>query len=231
MKNQIQNQNQNQIGQRYSPAIILGYGVIIISSTVLFLSFAYQVRQHGTFWFDTPVLTFLYEHRTAALDNFFLLITWAGSGFLLYPVSIIIVSLLLRYHNYREALLLGIGFSGVNLINSWLKTLFLRDRPILFLPLQDYESFAFPSGHSAQVTAFALSAFLIVRRIQPRRQGLAAILLIILVLCVTISRLYLQVHYPSDVLGGFLFAVMWVFSVDVLIQLITKTKTLRKTGG
>lgn len=229
MKNQ--NQSQNQIGQRYSPAIILGYGVIIISSTVLFLDFAYQVHQRGTFWFDAPALSFLAEHRTVALDHFFLLITWAGSGFLLYPVSIIIISVLLRYHQYPGALLLGIGFSGVNLINSWLKTLFLRDRPILFLPLQDYESFAFPSGHSAQVTAFALSVFLIVRRTQPHWQGLAAILLIVLVVCVTISRIYLQVHYPSDVLGGFLFAVMWVFSVDALIQLTVKIITLGKTGG
>lgn len=225
-----QTKNQSQSGQRYSPIISLGYGVIIVGSTVLFLNLAYQVYQRGTFWFDAPILTFLYEHRAVALDYFFLLITWAGSGFLLYPASIIIMSILLRCHHYWDALLLGIGFSGASFINPWLKALIIRDRPILFPPLQDYGSFAFPSGHTAQVTAFALSVFFIIRHTQPRWQGLAAILLIILVLCVAISRLYLQVHYPSDVLGGFLFALIWVCSIDILIQLIIKTKTPTKTG-
>ncbi len=204
--------------------LILGYSVIIMGSMAFFFMLALQVHQQGTFWFDTPVLTFLAEHRTVALDYFFLFITWAGSNFLLIPISIIIVTILLRHHHYSEALLLGIGLSGVSLINPGLKALFLRERPTLFPLLQDYGGFAFPSGHTAQIVAFTLAVFLIIHRIQPRWQRLAAILLSILALSVATSRLYLQVHYPSDVLGGCLVAFIWVFSIDALIQITIKNR-------
>lgn len=229
MKEQTQNCSCSLQG--YSPKLILGYSTVIIGSAVLFLLLALQVHQQGIFWFDSPILTFLAEHRTVALDYFFRLITWTGSGFLLYPVSILIISLLIRDRHYPEALLLGIGFSGVSLLNPWLKALLLRDRPSLFpFPLlYEHENFAFPSGHTAQIIAFTLSVFLIIHRIQPRRQWLAAILLSILALCVATSRLYLQVHYPSDILGGFLFALIWVFSIDALIQITIKNR--QKAGG
>lgn len=213
------------------PALIFGYSAIIIGSAALFLKLALQLQQQGTFWFDTPLLAFLAENRTAVLDYFFRWITWAGSALLLLPVSIVLFGCLIRSRHYPEALLLGIGFGGASLINPWLKAVFLRDRPDLFpFPLlYDYGGFAFPSGHTVQITAFALVVFLIVHRLQPHRQRLAAILLSILVLCVAISRLYLQVHYPSDVLGGFLFAVLWVFSIDAIIRVIIRN--LEKTGG
>jgi undecaprenyl-diphosphatase len=198
-----------------------------MGGSILFLELAQQVHQRGKFWFDNPILSLFAEHRTEMLDYFFLLVTGAGSGFFLFPMGILILRILLRYHHYPEAVLLGLGFSGASLINRGLKSLLIRDRPILFPPLQEYGGFSFPSGHAAQITAFALCLFLIIRRIQPRWQWPAAILLSMLVMGVTTSRLYLQAHYPSDILGGCLVALIWVFSVDAFIQMIIKYRKLR----
>lgn len=210
---------------------ILRYSIVIAGGIVSFIMLARQIHQNGELWFDAPALNFLAEHRTLLLDNFFLWITWAGSSFLLLPISIGIAGILICYRCYSDAILMGIGFSGASLMNKALKSLIVRDRPSLFPPLEVYGGFSFPSGHTTQVTAFALCVFLIVSRIRPRWQWPTAILLPILVLCVSTSRLYLQVHYPSDILGGFLVALIWVLGMDGLIQINIRTRTPKKTGG
>jgi undecaprenyl-diphosphatase len=221
-----QTQRQPRSSKPSSLITILTYSAAIMGGSVLFLKLAQQVHQRGTFWFDIPILSFLAEHRAEVLDYFFLLVTWLGSGFFLFPIGIFILRILLRHHHYPEAVLLGVGFSGASFINRALKSILIRDRPILFPPLQEYGGFAFPSGHTAQATAFALSFFLIIRRIQPRWQWPAAILLSMLVMLVATSRLYLQVHYPSDILGGCLVALIWVLSIDALIQIIIRSRKL-----
>lgn len=223
-------QRSGKLIQTYLLATILGYSAIIIGGTILFIALAQQVHQHKEIWFDTVILTFFAEHRTVLLDDFFIGITWAGSSILLFPISISMVGLLIRRRYYPEAILMGVGFSGASLLNPTLKALMIRDRPLLFTPLGEYAGFAFPSGHTAQITAFALSIFIIIHRIRPCWQWSTAILLIMLVVCVATSRVYLQVHYPSDVLGGLLVALIWVFSTDALIRISTHLRMLRKTG-
>ncbi|WP_232420180.1 phosphatase PAP2 family protein [Nitrosococcus watsonii] len=196
-----------------------------------FIILAHYLHQHGELWFDAPILNFLAKHRTLLLDNFFLWSTWAGSSFVLLPISTGIAVVLIRYRYYPAALLMGIGFSGASLMTKMIKTLMVRERPILFPPLEIYGGFSFPSGHTTQVAAFALSVFLIISRIRPRWQWPASILLTVLVLCVSTSRLYLQVHYPSDILGGCLVALIWVFSIDALIRTTIRIGTLKKPGG
>ncbi|MGR6036316.1 MAG: phosphatase PAP2 family protein [Candidatus Nitrosoglobus sp.] len=228
MKRQIQKQSRPT--QSHSLTTILVYSTVIFGGFALFLKLAQKVHQHGEFWFDAPILSFFAEHQTSVVNYFFLLITPIGSIFFLLPLGLLILSVLLHYHYYLEAIFLSIGFSGVSLINHGLKSLLIRDRPILFPSLQEHVGFSFPSGHAAQITAFALCLFLIIRRIQPHWQWPAAILLSMLVMCVATSRLYLQAHYPSDILGGCLVALIWVFSVDALIQIIIKPKNLDELG-
>ncbi|KFI23825.1 PA-phosphatase [Nitrosococcus oceani] len=209
----------------------LRYSIVIAGGILSFIMLAQHLHQHGELWFDAPALNFLAEHRTLLLDNFFLWITWAGSSFLLLPISIGIAIILIRYRYYPAALLMGLGFSGASLMTKMIKTLMVRERPVLFPPLEIYGGFSFPSGHTTQVAAFALSVFLIISRIWPRWQWPAAILLTALVLCVSTSRLYLQVHYPSDILGGCLVALIWVLSIDILIRTTIRIGTLKKSGG
>lgn len=222
-----EHQNHTHLRPLHLLIIILTYSIIIIDGSILFFKLAQQVYQHGKFWFDAPILTFFAENQTSILNYFFLSVTRVGSIFFLAPVGILILGILLRHQYYPEAILLSIGFSGTSLINHALKFILIRNRPILFPPLQEYGGFAFPSGHSAQITAFALCLFLIIHRVQSHWQWPTAILLSMLVVCVTTSRLYLQVHYPSDILGGCLVALIWVFSIDALIQIIIRSRKLR----
>jgi undecaprenyl-diphosphatase len=92
-----------------------------------------------------------------------------------------------------------------------LKWLLGRPRPALYpllveLPLSD----AFPSAHTAQATAFFIVLAVIVRRNAPEWAATVAVLSALAILGVALSRIYLQVHFPSDVLGGFVLAVVWL---------------------
>jgi undecaprenyl-diphosphatase len=69
---------------------------------------------------------------------------------------------------------------------------------------------SFPSAHTTQIVAFALCVVLIVRRLWPEWQFAALAVAALLIVIVAASRVYLQVHYPSDVLGGFLLGIGWI---------------------
>ena len=69
---------------------------------------------------------------------------------------------------------------------------------------------SFPSAHTAQIVAFALCAVLVVRRTSPDWQYAAGVVAVLLIAVVATSRVYLQVHYPSDVLGGIALGIGWI---------------------
>ncbi|BAW80345.1 PA-phosphatase-like phosphoesterase [Candidatus Nitrosoglobus terrae] len=208
----------------HGAAVSLGIGVFVI--------LAYAVYQHENFWFDVPILSFFAAHQTDVFTYFFLIVTSLGSDIVLFPLGIVIFGFLLRYAYYLEAILLSVGFSGAGFINHKIKFFIHRERPDLFPPLQKYTGFSFPSGHTSEITAFALCLFLIISRIWPwpHWRWPVTIFLSALVILVASSRLYLQAHYPSDVLGGFLVALIWVFSLDTLIQVIFKLKYQNRRG-
>jgi undecaprenyl-diphosphatase len=78
--------------------------------------------------------------------------------------------------------------------------------PLIAMPADS----SFPSAHTTQIVAFALCIVLIVRRIWPEWQFVAATVAVLLAVVVAASRIYVQVHYPSDVLGGIALGIIWV---------------------
>jgi undecaprenyl-diphosphatase len=116
----------------------------------------------------------------------------------------------------RGALLVVVTLVGAWLLDTGLKTLFARARPDAFF---DYypapRSFSFPSGHALfAVCFFGGVAVLLSHRLQSR---LAWILVwavaLALIILIGVSRVYLGVHYPTDVIGGFAVGIIWVASV------------------
>jgi undecaprenyl-diphosphatase len=110
----------------------------------------------------------------------------------------------------REALAVAFSLGGAILIAAWVKLLVMRPRPPVE-HLQAVTSSSFPSGHATQASAFWLSLVLALHTAgaSPTITGVAAGFALLIVLVVAASRVYLGVHYPSDVAAGVLLGTGW----------------------
>lgn len=140
------------------------------------------------------------------------LFTWIGSGI---PVVIItILSMVVLYvflKHRRELLFLGCVIAGSAILNTLLKLMFHRARPTIHRIIE-VSGYSFPSGHS--MAAFSLYgglAFLIWKHI-PTAVGRVLMIIVsaMFILMIGMSRIYLGVHYPSDVVGGYFMSGCWL---------------------
>ena len=120
-----------------------------------------------------------------------------------------------------EALLLVFAVLGAEDVNFALKAIFRRERPSFPDPLASETSFSFPSGHSSVAIAFYGALALVLARLLPRWRARLALALAAaaLVAVIGLSRLYLGVHYLSDVLAGFAAGLAW-FLICVLALVV-----------
>jgi undecaprenyl-diphosphatase len=144
-------------------------------------------------WLDTLMRTVTQTGEIGAIAIAILLATWFGWK-----------------HKYLDAISIMISLSGGAALNTLLKILLRRPRPILFPPLVVESGFSFPSGHvTASVAVYGFLAVLLWRN---HHRGWA-IISGAWVLVVAVSRIYLGIHYPSDTLGAMVFASLWLMVV------------------
>lgn len=154
------------------------------------------------------------------MDLFFKSVTWAGSGLVLFPLALIISSVLILKGRKIDALLVFGGLLGAFLLVHGLKRLFARPRPeaqdlLVAMPAD----FSFPSAHTAQAAAFALACAIMAGRDASTAAGLLIWgSLGLAALLVGISRVYLQVHYISDVVAGAALGIAWVLALNRLVK-------------
>jgi undecaprenyl-diphosphatase len=187
---------------------------------------------------DVGILRWLREHRAPWLDAIGLLGTGLGSGIAAYLVLAVGVVVLWRSRHHLSALLLIVTLVGGRGVIGLLKTFYDRPRPALFgteihaLGMRfDYpESASFPSGHAlTAVMVFGTLAYL-VARLEPTRHMRQATLLgaLLLIALIGFSRVYFGVHYPSDVVAGFLAGLVWssfcAFAIEVVAYFRPRTR-------
>ena len=164
--------------------------------------------------FDRAGLGLAHALRSGWLDAMMQGITWFGSLLLLLPLTAALVWLLLRSRRRREAVFMVLALLGSSALSHVFKLWVARPRPDLFLTWLDMPGdWSFPSAHAMQATAAALAWLLVARR----TRAFWAILLGLAVLLVGLSRIYLQVHFPSDVVAGTLAAALWVAGLHALL--------------
>lgn len=162
-------------------------------------------------WVDHQILLFAATHRTEGLDIFFRGVTWLGSLYVLGPLTLLIAGGLFYWGKQTDAWFLVVGLGGATVLVHIVKLVLARPRPAIgerLVPLP-WDS-SFPSSHTMQIAAFSLCVVLIICRLWPHWWLTAAALAVLLVLLVGVSRIYLQVHYPTDVLAGIVLACAWV---------------------
>lgn len=156
---------------------------------------------------DRAGLEFAHSLRTPALDAAMHAITWGGSLWLLLPITALAAMGLTTRGTARPGVFLAVALLGASAVSHLAKLALARPRPELFPP--DFPlplDWSYPSAHTMQAFALAAAMLLLTRS---RRPLLVALLLTGACL-VGFSRIYLQVHYPSDVIAGMLAAVLWV---------------------
>ncbi len=167
-----------------------------------------RVQSHRAVHFDDPTLLWLHSFATPSLDWFFSQVSiWGGSrGITIFGLLIMIG--LWRNKRPAAAVFFLAAVGGALVLNMFSKNLFGRARPALWLSIAPERDFSFPSGHSMCSMAFGAALVLIFWNTRARWPVLA--FGICFPLLVGLSRMYLGVHYPTDVIGGFLAGLVWV---------------------
>lgn len=188
----------------------------ILAPLLLFGVLAQEIRERSAMAFDEAVLLFMHRHASQQLDGFMLILSTAGSGRWVGALDIAVCAILLLRRRWIDAIYWSLATGGAALLNQLAKHLFARTRPDLWPSLAPEVSFSFPSGHAMQSMAFA-AALTVLLWYSPARWP-ALLLGALFTLLVGASRIYLGVHFPSDVLGGWAASLAWVIGLSFLFR-------------
>jgi len=207
----------------------------ITSSVAALLFFAWltnEVLEGETKQFDEFTRNAVHQFASPTLTATMRGISFVGSSlFLTTATSAMFIWMMLRNWK-RDAWLLGITMIGAAILNTTLKLAFRRPRPVPFFNLLAPESYSFPSGHSlASFCFFGALATILTARINNRNINLMTWTLSgTLVLLIGLSRIYLGVHYTTDVLAGFAAALIWIAVIRFVEMQIVRWRKNRSNG-
>ncbi|RIL32053.1 PAP2 family protein [Staphylococcus gallinarum] len=175
---------------------------LLIIFTLIFGIIAFFHESRLGKWIDNEVYEFIYSSESFISISIFLGFTKVGEVWAMVTLSLLLVAYLMLKRLNIEALFFAIAMSLSSTLNPLLKNIFDRERPTL-LRLIDISGFSFPSGHAMGATAFFGSSIYIVNRVLKGNSkafmiGLCALFIIM----ISSSRVYLGVHYPTDIIAG-----------------------------
>jgi undecaprenyl-diphosphatase len=193
------------------PAKLSGDVVGALAALLLFASLAYAVMQGEATAFDAAVRNAVHALSFPALTYAMQGISDLGAGVFLVVLGVIIGWRLVSLGRRRQAVFLTIAGLGGEVIDQALKFGFQRPRPLVFFGPQ-LVTYSFPSGHALVSCCFYLAVAQILVDDQWSRARKLAVwtLAILLTGLIGLSRIYLGVHYPTDVLGGYAVAIAWL---------------------
>jgi membrane-associated phospholipid phosphatase len=164
------------------------------------------VRHQYAFPFDVQILHSIHTHESPLKSEIVVWATRAGY-WLIVPFVLLVIAGLRHFQRPAQISYFTVTVIGAFLLNFAAKQFFGRTRPDLWVSLLPEKSFSFPSGHS--MLSAALAYALVVLLWQTRLRLLALLSAPPAVFLVGLSRLYLGVHYPSDVLAGWCAGLIW----------------------
>lgn len=186
--------------------------VVAVGAVAGFAAVADEVMEGETRAFDVAVLRWMERQHTPQFDVWALEVTSLGSGLVVaMTVAVSSVFLWVTRHRYSVALL-WTALLGAGLITRTLKTIFDRPRPDVFPWQTAYvDHGSFPSGHATtSMVVYLTLAYLVGRLADTRRlRALTLLVAAVLIALIGLSRLYLGVHYPSDVIAGYAVGFAW----------------------
>lgn len=176
---------------------------------------------------DGAILSFFASLRTPRLTAIAVDITALGSTTVLTLVTIVFLAFMLMLKRKDLAVHLIVASAGAGLISKGLKAFFARDRPTIVEKLVQAHGHSYPSGHSLASAAVYLTLALLSYQTLKKtaHKGVVFVLAAMLVGLIGLSRIYLGVHYPTDVAGGILVGTSWALALTFVHSEFIKSET------
>jgi undecaprenyl-diphosphatase len=216
-----------------SLSLVLGI-LAAVGALIFFAWLTDEVLDGETRQFDDVTRAAVHQFASPVLTQTMRGISFIGSTLFLTTATIAMFAWFMKRKWRREAWLLGITMLGAAILNTTLKLTFKRPRPVPFFDLLAPESFSFPSGHSLASFCFfgALATILTTRITNEKINFFTWTIAAIMVMLIGLSRIYLGVHYTTDVIAGFAAAFIWIAVIRfVEMQLVRrKRKRQQKTS-
>jgi membrane-associated phospholipid phosphatase len=211
------------------PTLIIGLLVLAAGGWV-FGALAEEVAEDDT-GLDNRIADELHEHATRPLTEFFEAVTTLGNGIVLAGVAAIAAYLLARRRYYPEAVLMVLAYVGAEVLSYSLKLAFRRDRPFFTDPLATVSTYSFPSGHATvSVAVYGALCLVLLRLLTGPARVVCLAATVLLVSLIGFSRLYLGVHFLSDVLAGFSVGLAWLALCVVVLDLHHRRRSRLQTS-
>ncbi|WP_373527485.1 phosphatase PAP2 family protein [Nostoc sp.] len=222
MLRQISNFWLRHIHSRLAP-LIATIGIVGLASCLLILfvlaKLAEEVLERDAFAFDTSFLLWLHQFANPNLDNLMLFVTNLGNPSTVVIVAGVTVFLLLWQRYQEEAKVFVFACLGGLILNTGLKLFFSKPRPELWHRLISEKSFSFPSGHAlGSMVLYGFIAYELAIR-YPHFAKIIYSLTVILIAVIGISRLYLGVHWPTDIIAGYGVGFLWLMICISMLKL------------
>ena len=185
--------------------------VLAAIATALFCGLAVAVETNRLAGFDEAIRMELHSLASPLLTLLAEKLTWLGSLGVLALFGVVAVAVLVHAGRRDGAVLLTVTMVGALVLENGLKFSFKRVRPPPFFGSEPV-TYSFPSGHALfSLCFYGGLAIAAARAVQSgaMKKGIW-IATVLLVLAIGVTRIYLGVHYPSDVLGGYLVAIAWI---------------------
>ena len=216
------------------PAVIGLYGLIgigfAILSTWAFLVLADEVPEHG--WMvhlDSAVTSWLQVHGTERGESACVFISLFG-GDLLAVGAVVLLAFLIRRRQWHRAWFFAITVGGGSLLNVLLKTIFHRGRPTVAAEFH-MVSWSFPSGHAmASLIFYGLLARWASRDL-PMRRGAIWTTAVAMIAAIGFARVYLGVHYISDVVAGYGAGFVWLVACVMAARVALRRRILESAAA
>ena len=197
--------------KKLSLSVLLMIGLFILCLWGLFIV-ADMIFEDKNFTFDEHIFALIKPWVSPAHTAFMQVITFVGSQNFLLPANLFLIGFYLFFKNNRKTAFKIASISITSVVVMFLiKFLLQRERPLVPL-IAKVHGYSFPSGHTfTSVTFYGIIAFIIYTNVTNKYLKWTLVtLLIILILLVGYSRVYLRLHYASDVIAGFCLGTIWL---------------------
>lgn len=185
----------------------------------IFEQIADEVLEKESHALDARILLAIRRWHTPLLDQFMLGITFIGDPSILLVVCVGIAVWLLRQKQRSEATTLVIAAVGAIGLNVLLKQLFSRARPMLWERIVDVGQYSFPSGHAmVSLVIYGFIGYLLATRFSRYRAWIVS-LTVLLILAIGFSRMYLGVHWPTDIAAGYAAGLVWLIACILSLKI------------
>lgn len=207
---------------------VIGFSLISLSLCFILLlligELCQEVWEKESFSFDVAILLSIHQWATPQLDNLMLALTRLGNP--TWVVTIVIGTLvwLGSKRQYSEVVMFTIALLGAWILNTGMKLFFAKPRPELWPRLIPEISFSFPSGHAlGSMVLYGVLAYLL-SRLFPEKSSIFYSAAAVVIGAIGLSRLYLGVHWPTDVIAGYGIGLLWLITSIAVFNWKTQMK-------